>query len=91
MQRSLRASVWSVSGLGPIAVGSTLYFPTMVGMVYVIDASVAEFGEAALLSVSDLGPAQETWTLSAMAYSDGQLFARTRLVLGGQARRNTAS
>jgi len=31
----------------------------------------------ALISISDLGPAGETWTLSSLSFSNGRLYART--------------
>jgi hypothetical protein len=33
--------------------------------------------EAALVSISDLGQARETWSLSGLAYVDEKIFART--------------
>ncbi|MEP3482447.1 MAG: PQQ-binding-like beta-propeller repeat protein [Fuerstiella sp.] len=66
-----------VSAASPIVVGNYLYMPTMLGMVYVIRWDAEILDESALVSVSDLGPAQKTWTLSSLAYSDGKLYART--------------
>lgn len=66
-----------VSAAPGLVVGDKLYFPTMIGMVYVLDWDVKQLNEKALLSISDLGPATETWTLSALAYANGRLYART--------------
>jgi len=66
-----------ISGPNPIAVGDKIYFPTVTGMVYVVDGAAQVFDETALLSVNDLGPAEETWTLSALSYANGRLYART--------------
>jgi hypothetical protein len=61
----------------PTAVGDVLYMTSMVGVVYVIDTKAAVFDERALLSVSDLGPLGETWSLNSLSYSRGRLFERT--------------
>ena len=66
-----------ISAAPPIAVGDILYIPTMIGATYVIDASAKKLDERALLSVSDLGPAGQTWTLSSFSYSNGRLYHRT--------------
>ena len=58
-------------------VGDLIYFPTMVGMVYVIKWNAGKLDEQALVSISDLGKGGETWSLSGLAYADGKLFART--------------
>jgi hypothetical protein len=49
----------------------------MVGMVYILKWNASELNEDALVSISDLGPAGETWSLSSLAYADGKLYART--------------
>jgi hypothetical protein len=73
-----KSSGWGhVSAASPIVVGDYLYMPTMVGMVYVIRWNAPEFDESALVSVSDLGPAGNTWTLSSLSCVDGKLYART--------------
>lgn len=66
-----------VSAASPIVVGDYLYMPTMLGMVYVIRWDADNLDETALISISDLGPAQKTWSLSSLAYADGKLYART--------------
>ncbi len=66
-----------VSAASPIVVGNRVYMPTMVGMVYVIKADAPVLDQKALLSVSDLGPATETWSLSSLAFSGGKIYART--------------
>jgi len=66
-----------VSAASPIVVGDKIYMPTMIGMVYVLKWNTAELDVAALLSISDLGPATETWSLSSLSYSNGRLYART--------------
>jgi hypothetical protein len=66
-----------ISAAPPTLVGNTLYIPTMIGTTYVIDTAAETLDESALLSVSDLGPAGETWTLSSFSYANGRLFHRT--------------
>ena len=66
-----------ISAAPPILVGNILYIPTMIGTVYVIDTTADQLDENALLSVSDLGPPGETWTLSSFSYANGRLYHRT--------------
>jgi hypothetical protein len=66
-----------VSAASPIIVGNRMYIPTMLGTVYVINWSSKALDQSALVSVSDLGPAGTTWTLSSLSYSHGRLYART--------------
>lgn len=77
-----------VSAASPIVVGDKIYLPTMVGTVYVLKWDAAQLNEESLLSISDLGPAGQTWTLSSLSYSDGKLYARTlkELICIGQAK-----
>lgn len=73
-----KLSGWGhVSAASPIVVGEHLYMPTMIGMVYVIRWNAPKLDESALVSISDLGPAGKTWTLSSLAFADGKLYART--------------
>ena len=66
-----------VSAASPIIVGDRMYIPTMTGTVYVINWNARTLDQNALVSVSDLGPAGATWTLSSLSYSQGRLYART--------------
>jgi hypothetical protein len=66
-----------VSAASPIVVGENIYMPTMLGMVYVLKWNAETLDENALVSISDLGPAGETWTLSSLSFSNGRLYART--------------
>ena len=78
MDKRNAGSGWGhVSSAPPIVVGDLIYFPTMVGMVYVIKWNAGKLDEQALVSISDLGKAGETWSLSGLAYADGKLYART--------------
>ena len=65
------------SAASPIVIGKHLYMPTMVGMVYVLKWNAAVLDENALVSISDLGPAGKTWSLSSLSYSEGKIYART--------------
>ena len=66
-----------VSAASPIVVGDYLYMPTMIGTVYVIRWNSPELNDESIVSISDLGHAGRTWSLSSMAYSKGRLYART--------------
>lgn len=66
-----------VSAASPIVVGDNLYMPTMIGMVYVLRWDAKTLDENALLSISDLGPATQTWSLSSLSFSNGKIYART--------------
>ena len=46
-------------------------------MVYVLKWNAEILDEGALVSISDLGRAGETWSLSGLSYVDGNIFART--------------
>ena len=66
-----------VSAASPIVVGDYLYMPTMLGTVYVLKWNAEHLDETALQSISDLGPAGQTWSLSSLSFDKGRLFART--------------
>ena len=66
-----------VSAASPTVVGQYMYLPTMVGTVYVLKWNLEKLDAQSLVSISDLGPAGKTWTLSSLAHSQGRLYART--------------
>jgi len=66
-----------VSAASPTVVGDKIYLPTMIGMVYVLKWDAENLDDKALLSISDLGPATQTWSLSSLSFADGRLYART--------------
>ena len=66
-----------VSAASPVVIGNYLYAPTMIGLVYVLRWNAESLDESALVSISDLGPAGKTWSLSSLAYSEGKIYART--------------
>jgi outer membrane protein assembly factor BamB len=65
------------SAASPTVIGENIYIPTMIGMVYVLKWNAPVLDQNALVSISDLGPAGKTWSLSSLAYSDGRIYART--------------
>jgi outer membrane protein assembly factor BamB len=65
------------SAASPIVIGEYLYMPTMIGIVYVLKWNAPTLDEKALVSISDLGKAGETWSLSSLSYSDEKIYART--------------
>lgn len=67
---------WNFNG-NPIAVNNRIYYTTMSGLVYTLAADTADFGPEALLGVSDLGPAGETWTVNTPSCAGGRLYHRT--------------
>jgi outer membrane protein assembly factor BamB len=66
-----------VSAASPIVVGENIYLPTMIGIVYVVKWNAETLDENALVSISDLGLAGETWSLSSLSFADGKLYVRT--------------
>jgi len=66
-----------ISAAPPTLVGTVLYVPTMIGTTYVIDTTAKALDETALVSVSDLGPPGQTWTLSSFSYANDRLYHRT--------------
>ena len=61
----------------PTVVNDRIYFTSMTGLVYVLDANAKTFDRSAILAVNDLGPAGETWTVNSITYADGRLYHRT--------------
>jgi outer membrane protein assembly factor BamB len=76
-KRAMKDGWGHVSAASPLVVGDYLYMPTMIGIVYVLKWNAATLDENALISISDLGPAQQTWSLSSLAASEGRIYART--------------
>ncbi|MGY8770475.1 MAG: outer membrane protein assembly factor BamB family protein [Pirellulales bacterium] len=65
-----------VTSGSPIVVNQYVFFPTMIGMTYVVDIQAKDFDESALVAINDLGPAGKTWSLSAPSYAQGKIFHR---------------
>jgi len=66
-----------VSAASPTAIGDLIYLPTMAGTVYVLKWNAPVLDEKALVSISDLGPAGEAWSLSSLSFANGRIYART--------------
>ena len=54
-----------------------VYFSTVLGTVYVVDATKKQFDQNSLVAVNDLGLPGETWTLSPFTAANGRLYQRT--------------
>ncbi len=61
----------------PTNINGVLYFHTMLGITYAIDADAPVLDTSALLSVNDLGPSGETWSLNSISYADGKIYHRS--------------
>jgi outer membrane protein assembly factor BamB len=61
----------------PTVVNDRIYFTTMIGLTYVIDANAKEFDNSALLAVNDIGPVGQTWSVNSISYANGRLFHRS--------------
>ncbi len=67
---------WNFNG-NPIAVNGKIFFTTMLGVVYCIDATTESFDENAFISINDLGPKGQTWSVNAPSFANGNLYHRT--------------
>lgn len=75
--RSRRSGWWWCFNGNVIAVNQYLYFTFMSGKVQVLDGSVKQFDQRALVSLNDLGTFGETWSVNTPSYSNGRLYHRT--------------
>ena len=66
-----------ISAASPTRVGRYLFFPVVTGTVYVIDAESEQLSPQAIVSINDLGPGGETWSLSSLTFSGSKLYAHT--------------
>ena len=86
-RRRLSHGFGHISAATPIVVNNLIYFTTVLGTVYVVDATAETFDENAIVSINDLGLPGETWTLSPFTASTGRLYQRTSreiICIGGQ-------
>jgi hypothetical protein len=86
-QRS-RTDGWQVNAFfpTPIVLGNKIYFSTMLGVTYVIDAQALVLDEKAVLAVNDVGQLGDTWSLNGPSYADGMLYHRSAkelIAIGG--------
>ena len=74
-----RTDGWEIPAFwgSPIAVNDNIYFTTMPGITYVVNAKAKVLDENAIVAINDLGPPGETWTLNTPSFSDGRLYHRT--------------
>lgn len=75
--RRLSHGFGHISAATPIVVNDHIYFSTVLGTVYVIDATAKHFDESAIVAVNDLGLPGKTWTLSPFSAANGRLYQRT--------------
>ncbi len=76
-RRRLGHGFGHVSAATPIVVNDKIYFSTILGTVYVVDATAKDFGPDALLDVCDFGLPGQTWSLSPLAAANGRFYQRT--------------
>ncbi|MEX0316078.1 MAG: PQQ-binding-like beta-propeller repeat protein [Allomuricauda sp.] len=67
---------WNFNG-NPILVNGKLFFTTMLGIVYCIDTNTEAFDESAFISLNDLGPKGQTWSVNAPSFVNGRMYHRT--------------
>lgn len=67
---------WGYLG-SPTAVGRHIYFTTMLGLTYTLDAEATVLTEEALLGVNDLGTPGQTWSLNSISHAKGRLYHRS--------------
>lgn len=76
-KRRLGHGFGHISAATPVVLNDHIYFTTVLGTVYVIDATAETFDERSLISVNDLGAPGKTWTLSPFTTANGRLYQRT--------------
>ena len=76
-KRRLGHGFGPISAATPIVVNHHIYFSTVLGTVYVVDATARRFDAKSLVAVNDLGVPGGTWTLSPFTASNGRLYQRT--------------
>lgn len=67
---------WCFLG-SPTVVNGNIYITTMLGVTYIINGQAKTLDEKALLSVNDLGPAGQTWSLNSISPANGRLYHRS--------------
>ncbi len=73
-----RTDGWEIDAFfpTPVVLGAHLYFTTMLGTVYVIDAHAPVLDTRALVAVNDLGPLGDCWSMSGPSAAGGVLYHR---------------
>jgi outer membrane protein assembly factor BamB len=74
-----RTDGWEIDAFfpTPVQLGSHLYFTTMLGTVYVVDAAAPVLDARALVAVNDLGPLGDCWSMSGPSAAGGVLYHRS--------------
>ncbi len=74
-----RTDGWEIPAFwgSPVAINDKIYVTTMIGITYVIDSKAPVLDASALLSVNDLGPSSETWSLNSISYDAGRIYHRS--------------
>lgn len=74
-----RTDGWEIPAFwgSPVAIDGNIYVTTMLGITYVIDSKAKILDESALLSINDLGPSGETWSLNSISYAGGRIYHRS--------------
>ncbi|GAB5402764.1 MAG: hypothetical protein Aurels2KO_09950 [Aureliella sp.] len=76
-KRRLSHGFGHISAATPIVVNQHIYFSTVLGTTYVINANRESFDQHSIVSVCDLGHPGKTWTLSPFTAAHGRLYQRT--------------
>lgn len=76
-KRRLSHGFGHISAATPIVVNDHIYFSTVLGTVYVIDATAERFDGNSLVAINDLGIPGKTWTLAPFTAANGHLYQRT--------------
>jgi len=66
-----------ISAASPIRVGRYLLLTLVTGTVHVIDTETKHLTPKSIVSINDLGPGGETWTLASLSFAGGRLYAHT--------------
>jgi hypothetical protein len=74
-----RTDGWEIPAFwgSPVAVNGNIYVTTMLGITYVIDSKAKVLDESAVVSINDLGPSGETWSLNSISYANGYIYHRS--------------
>ena len=66
-----------ISAASPTRVGNYLFLAMVTGTVHVIDTETEQLSPKSIVSINDLGPGGETWTLASLTFAGGRLYAHT--------------
>lgn len=66
-----------ISAASPVRVGKYLFLTLVTGTVHVIDIEAKHLSPKSIVSVNDLGPGGETWTLASLSFANDRIYAHT--------------